>query len=414
MSYFCERLEAGPWLQAGRKLGGEEVAATLAESFATGAGAKPYCIYVHVPFCSSRCTFCALYTNIITDNGEQVADAFTDVLARSIENHPQRHSRRPPTTVHYGGGTPMFLGAQRLNRINDAIRGVFGDSPSCEWALETTTSSVIDDSISTWQDGGFSRIHLGVQTLNDDLRRRIGRHEDAATVLEKIGKLLDAGFMVSVDLIIGLAGSDEAIVARDLEQLHDAGIRMYSVCELRHLRSTETRRQKRVAESERNFGYWEIIWDFMDRHELIPIHLGQFARRSEDNLYFTHPARGESCVAIGPYSHGSDDNIYYSNKLLPEFQAAVRDQTTPIESGVAYQPGEQIIRRLESELLTHSVRRESVAAMEECFGRSFRWLWNYLGEDALIEEAVESYRLTRSGSWYLGNIIREMRALSDA
>lgn len=414
MTSFRERLEVGPWLQAGRPLDGAEAFSLLAQRALSEAVPRPYCIYIHVPFCSSRCSFCALYTNIVTEGQDETSDRFSEILMRSIREHPQRGKGTAPTTVHFGGGTPMFLGAERLRRLNETIRDHFGDSESCEWALETTTSSVTPSSMQAWLEAGFSRVHLGVQTLNEDLRRRIGRHETASAVLEKIRNLLAADFLVSVDLIIGLAGSNEEILAGDLEQLHEAGIRMFSICELRHLRQTETRQQNRVAESERNFGYWEVIWDFMSRQKLVPIHLGQFARGAEDNLYFTHPARGEDCIALGPYAHGSSGHIYYSNKLLPEFESAIRSRTSPIEAGVAYRAGEQRIRQMESELLTHSVRPETVAAMEENFADGFRRVWDSLRADGLIAEtAGRSYRVTRSGGWFLGNIIHEMRGLSD-
>lgn len=413
MTSFRERLEVGPWLQAGRPLDGAEAFSLLAQREDSETD-RPYCIYVHVPFCTSRCSFCALYTNIVTERQEEISDQFAEILIRSVREHPQRGRSTAPTTVHFGGGTPMFLGAERLRRLNETIRDHFGDSESCEWALETTTSSVTESSMESWRDAGFSRVHLGVQTLNDDLRRRIGRHEPANTILEKIRSLLAADFLVSVDLIIGLAGSNEQILAGDLKQLHEAGIRMFSICELRHLRQTETRQQQRVAESERNFGYWEVIWEFMSRQCLVPIHLGQFARGAEDNLYFTHPARGEDCIALGPYAHGSSGHIYYSNKLLPGFEMAVRNGATPIEAGVAYRAGEQLIRQLESELLTHSVRPATVEAMGEIFEERFQRAWDCFRADGLIEETVsQSYRVTRSGGWFLGNIIHEMRGLSD-
>ena len=69
---------------------------------------------------------------------------------------------------------------------------------------------------------------------------------------------------------------------------------------------------------------WLEFWDLMHALGLQPIHHGQFGRSQADNLYYTHPARGEDCVAIGPYANGSAASVWYANLLLPDYIAAVQ------------------------------------------------------------------------------------------
>ena len=222
----------------------------------------------------------------------------------------------------------------------------FGSSDGCEWAIETTTTSMDEERVTALAALGFQRIHLGIQTLDDATRARIGRNETGARAVERIQSLEAQGFFTSVDLIVGFSGVDAAVVADDLRRLYDAGVRMFSICELRERGKPRLGVKDEDDKALKNYAVWKLIWDFMGEVDLAPIHLGQFGRRQADNLYFTHPARGEDCVAIGPYSHGCAGDVYYGNRLLPDYYAAIREGRTPINAGVVYGDDARVIRAL--------------------------------------------------------------------
>jgi len=411
---FASRLEPGPWSRAGQMFSGEAAADVLRSASADERqNDHPYCIYVHIPFCLSRCSYCALYTMEVKNDRDEVFDTFLERFKRSLEIHPQRDRLPCPVTVHFGGGTPLSLGVDRFLRLREAVRGAFGDSASCEWALESTTSALDEKTVAALKEAGFQRLHLGVQTLEDKVRRRIGRHESGDVVLAKIRRLISADFLLSVDLIIGFDGFSRAMLGRDLERLFEVGIRMFSICELRALTGGKTDTRGQVRESARNRALWSTVWDFMQAQGLRPIHAGQFGRSDKDNLFYTHPARREYCLALGPYAQGSAQNMIYGNLLLPPYLEAIRKGRSCVDYAIVYPEKIQRLRDLESDLMTHRISRETLASAVEVWGGGLRSLWaDWLDHELVIPDEGAGFVLSEEGSWFVGNMIWQARELS--
>lgn len=414
MLAYSQRVEAGPWFTVGEPLGGDEVHQRLLANRPQEGAGRPYCVYVHVPFCSSICRFCALYTRAVAPGADDVLDEYLDLVLRSIASHAWNQTGRPPTTVHFGGGTPLFLGMPRFATLVRALIDAFGTSPACEWAVETTTSSLSDATLEELGSLGFQRVHLGIQTLDDSTRVRIGRQETGAKALERIRSVEERGISSSADLLIGFDGVNASVVETDLHRIYEAGVRMFSICELRERGTPRLGIKDPGAKLHGNYVIWRMIWEFMAEKGLAPIHLGQFGRAQADNLYFTHPARGEDCVAIGPYAHGSAADVYYGNCLTPEFYAAIRSGRPSIGLGVEYGDEARVIRALEQTLLTHQVPRHVIDRTFDAYPKDFppileSWLRNRL----LLETSDGSFVHSLDGSWFVGNMISDARSMLD-
>jgi oxygen-independent coproporphyrinogen-3 oxidase len=413
---FEQRLESHPWFEVGRALDSEAARDYLVVlRKRTKRQPHPYCIYVHVPFCASICRFCVLYTRAVQINAAAVFNQYIDWVQQSIETHPNAYATHGPTTVHFGGGTPLHIGLERFATLTHALKRVFGNPDSCEWALETTTSSLNPAVVEALAGLGFQRIHLGIQTLDNRLRQQYRRHESGEAAIEKIHCLQQQSFLCSVDLIIGFKDSTEAILRDDLQRLYDAGIRMFSICELRQRRRKELTARQHQEQSQRNYHFWRVIWQFMESARLIPIHLGQFASSQESNLYYTHPARGEDCVAIGPYAHGSAGQLYYNNKLLPDYYVAIQAGASPIEKAVLYDDQLEAILGLERELLTHRVLSQTLNKLACVYPESFPGMLEFWQAHGLLLPAEDgvSWIVSREGSWFIGNMIMQVRQLAE-
>ncbi|HEV3040917.1 MAG TPA: radical SAM protein [Candidatus Angelobacter sp.] len=414
---YPTRLDSGPWFTVGEQLDGLSAYQRIRDARSRSVNScRPYCVYVHVPFCHSICNFCALYTHGVGANAEDRFDEYIDVVLRSLPHNPWYGSDEAPTTVHFGGGTPLSLGVKRFTRLVRALTEAFGTSSACEWAVETTTSSLDGATVDALEGLQFRRIHLGIQTLDDTTRARIGRRESGATAIQRIVALEARGFLTSVDLILGLDGVDGAILTEDLRRLYEAGVRMFSICELRERsRKASVSGQGEREKSQRNYAFWRMIWDFMEEVGLSPIHVGQFACTQADNLYFTHPARGEDCVAIGPYAHGSAKEVAYGNHLLPHYYEAVRAGRSPIALGVDYRAAELAVCALERELLTHSVSQAVLRGVLEAYPNRFESILDSWLTNDLIREVDDGLglALTVCGSWFVGNMILETRIMAE-
>jgi oxygen-independent coproporphyrinogen-3 oxidase len=163
-------------------------------------------VYIHVPYCAARCSYCDFY--LVAGRSPDLAP-FADALTREIAAVETALRGRAIDSVHFGGGTPSLLPAGALGRILDAVRAAFAPVPGTEVALEANPEDVTRERLAAWVDLGFDRIALGVQSLDDRTLRRLGRGHDAAAALRALEAARAAGFRsVAADLILGLPGED--------------------------------------------------------------------------------------------------------------------------------------------------------------------------------------------------------------
>ena len=165
----------------------------------------PLGIYVHVPFCRSKCKYCDFYS---LPGGEP---RLMDEYLRAVCTHIRESGPLAPDyrvdTVYLGGGTPSFLGAEGMAAILTAIRQSFNVSPAAEITFEANPDSVTPRLLRRLKSEGFNRVSLGIQSDDDAMLALLGRphtYEDAVNAVSRIRK---AGFKnLSLDLIYGLPG----------------------------------------------------------------------------------------------------------------------------------------------------------------------------------------------------------------
>ncbi len=161
-------------------------------------------MYLHVPFCTSRCDYCAFAT--WTDR-HHLHDAYVDAVLAELAAAAARGALRPATSVFFGGGTPSLLGGRRLARLLDAVDRVEGAEVTVECNPETTTAELLDALV----EAGVTRLSLGVQSMVPHVLRGLGRHHRPDQVRRAVDRLGAAGIeRYSVDLIYGGFGEQDA------------------------------------------------------------------------------------------------------------------------------------------------------------------------------------------------------------
>jgi oxygen-independent coproporphyrinogen III oxidase len=165
---------------------------------------QPLSIYIHVPFCHERCAFCGC--NVIISRKEGVADKYLGYVERELELAAQAlGERRRLTQLHWGGGTPTFLGLEQIQRLFDAVKSRFEFEDDAEIALEVDPRVTTAEQIGLLRELGFNRISMGVQDLDPAVQCEIQRNqteEQTRTLVERCRK---AGFRaMNMDLIYGL------------------------------------------------------------------------------------------------------------------------------------------------------------------------------------------------------------------
>ncbi len=158
-------------------------------------------IYIHIPFCRSRCSYCDFATDVFKT--EETVERYVSALVKEIECFPNQ--KESADTVYFGGGTPSLLAPKQLEKILNAVDKKFSVSTNAEITMEMNPATVSLGTLREYRNLGVNRASFGAQTFDDAELKRLGRRHTAADVRETIELLRRANFdNVSFDLIAGL------------------------------------------------------------------------------------------------------------------------------------------------------------------------------------------------------------------
>lgn len=175
-------------------------------------------IYIHIPFCRSRCSYCDFATGIYA---AEAAELYVKALCREILDWNKCKYRGTIDTVYFGGGTPSLLSSQQIERVLAAIRVRFEISVDAEITIEMNPGDAYEreGKLAGWKQFGINRVSFGAQTFDDEGLRALGRTHTGADVKRTFQQLRDAGFRnVNFDLIAGLPGQTLASWRQNLDQ----------------------------------------------------------------------------------------------------------------------------------------------------------------------------------------------------
>jgi coproporphyrinogen III oxidase-like Fe-S oxidoreductase len=394
---------------------GEQAWQCLSQDVPTIDPARAFCIYIHVPFCDRRCSFCDCYSFRLGSHREQHIDGYLDLLAQEMRlwSALGTLSSRSVSTVHFGGGTPTFLGVGPFTRLVGLCQEFFASGPDTEWALESTVSELAPEMVTCLKELGFTRLHLGVQTLQDEVREALNRRATAAAVLSTIRDAVNRGWIVSVDLIYGLPGQTLDGLLSDIRSLHAAGINGFSLYELQLSSRNRAFIEKHgLRDRDRRVSYFLAQ---AASHELRALGyrktlFNHFADDRDTNLYFTFPERGEDCLALGTIADGYFGDYHYRHPEYAVYRRSVSEGFPGLQGGLRRSEVEEYLQPLTIALLAGSV---PPALFDDAGSQSLLREWR---RSLLLADDPEAghLRLTGNGSWFVGNMISDLVGVASS
>ena len=179
-------------------------------------------IYIHIPFCEQKCNYCAFNSFCAS---EKVKDEYVDILCKEIE------SRKVGTivkTIYIGGGTPSVLSASQIEKIFDAIFENYNVARDAEITVEANPNTITKNKLKKWESLKINRLSIGVQSLDDENLRKLGRLHDREMALEKIELAKKYFENVSADLIVGLENASSDNLCEHADALLKLGVKHIS------------------------------------------------------------------------------------------------------------------------------------------------------------------------------------------
>lgn len=310
-------------------------------------------IYVHIPFCKSRCAYCDFYST----TREELVEAYVVALCNEIALRRDEQlsegiaSEVTIQTVYFGGGTPSTLTCSQLSTILDCICNNYLVAPDAEVTLEMNP-----DDVAEWTtDNGLlcarpegtpdtsrmenrvNRVSLGIQTFQDDILRNIRRRHDSTTAIQAVKALQAAGIHnISIDLIYGLPGQTLELWRHDLHVAFTLGIQHISAYALSYEPGTllsRWRDEGRVREADEGLSvamYAELCrkasTEGFEHYEISNFALPDRCSRHNSSYW-----QGKPYLGFGPSAH-SYDGLRTRRANNPELNKYIRYYSTSINS----------------------------------------------------------------------------------
>lgn len=186
-------------------------------------------VYIHWPFCRSKCPYCDFFSKVKSDvPQDMLIDKYVDDLAY----YAAKTKRRKVSSLFFGGGTPSLLTPKNVERVIDAVDKFWGFGDNVEISLEANPNTNKPNLFEDLRKAGINRLSLGVQSLNDESLKFLGRThsvEDALLAAEKVVRVFDNH---SADMMYALPNQNKAMWQKELMQFCSLGFRHLSLYQL--------------------------------------------------------------------------------------------------------------------------------------------------------------------------------------
>ena len=377
----------------------------------------PAHVYVHVPFCASKCDYCD-FASVAGASPATVRAVFTGIKTQ-LTRWQASGLEGVLETVYIGGGTPSFVVdevAGLLGRIADE----FVLHPRAEVSVEANPDSLRSEEVRALRDAGTTRISVGVQSFDDGVLRMLGRRHDARRAELACEAVADAGLSLAIDLMCGVPGQTTTSWAATLERVVATGARHVSVYPLAIEEGTPLSvavSTGLVAEPDPDLAAEMMVLaeEFLGYHGIARYEVANYAAPGFESVHNRAYWTGRSYLGVGPAAHAMLDaptaravgmlegepvaepaRVRYANAAdIDDWLTLHGDTVEVLDAGVARREDVMLGMRL-----TQGVPAEQVAVA------GLDGVLESLQRDGLVEHVGAGgsarWRTTRRG-WLLGN-----------
>ncbi|MBR4648917.1 MAG: radical SAM family heme chaperone HemW [Bacteroidaceae bacterium] len=304
-------------------------------------------LYIHVPFCKSRCIYCDFYS---TTCGADKRQAYAEALCHEMRLRRDFLDGGTLGSVYIGGGTPSTLSADELGRIFQTIATTWSISADAEVTLEANPDDITPAYAKALKALGINRVSMGVQTFNDGMLRFLHRRHSAGQVQEAIDHLQGAGIdNLSIDLIYGLPGQTLEQWQQDVGKALALPVSHLSAYALIYEEGTalyRLREQGKAAEAsdELSLQMFEALMDMAAKAGFRHYEISNFALPHREARHNSGYWTGMHYLGLGPAAHS--------------YNGTVRQWNTPDLSAYLKAGGDTAAGLITTETLTPKIRQE--------------------------------------------------------
>lgn len=298
-------------------------------------------LYLHIPYCLSRCAYCDFHSSICLDD----KDEYVDALCFELQQRESYLKKNTLDTIYFGGGTPSVLSIAQLDKIFKTIKQYYSISPKAEITLEANPDDIDKAYLEGLRQLGFNRLSIGIQSFDDEDLALIGRRHSAQHAIDVVKIAQQAGFdNISCDLIFGLPYQTLEKWKYNLSQLYTLNIQHISCYNLSYEEGTAFYQKLMAGElkeidDELSLEMFKYLIDSSKAQGFVHYETSNFAKEGLFSKHNSNYWSGEAYLGIGAGAHSYDgeqsrrwnisDNQQYIEGIMrvnPHFDEELIDQ----------------------------------------------------------------------------------------
>ena len=289
-------------------------------------------IYVHVPFCRSKCHYCGFYSVASFRYREEWVNA----VCREARLRKDYAGTEAAASLYFGGGTPSVLSFEEIKTVKDCLAEVFRLLPGAENTIEVNPDDVDSGKAGGWRALGFNRASVGIQSFSTAVLKGIGRKHSPETAVKAVEILYRSGFRnISADLMIGLPGQRLEDVLEDVRMVSALPLTHISVYMLGLDKGSIFYKKygKGMLELPEEETVAEEYTGICDNLEALGFEHYEISNFAKPDMYSRHNTaywEGRNYVGLGPGAHSYDGNSRQWNT------ADIRKYTEGVEKGYGF------------------------------------------------------------------------------
>lgn len=292
-------------------------------------------IYIHIPFCKTRCIYCDFYST----TRSELKERYVRALCRELQMRREYLQGETVETIYFGGGTPSQLAEEDFQQIFDTIRQTYGMEHCREITLEANPDDLTEAYIAMLRRLPFNRVSMGIQTFDDTLLKLLNRRHNAAQAIEAVDRCRRAGFdNISIDLIYGLPSETDERWRRDLQQAVALSVEHISAYHLTYEEGTRLYRLLQAhsiceVDEDTSLRFFSTLIDTLTAAGYEHYEISNFCRPGRHSRHNTSYWQDIPYLGCGPSAHSFDKrtrewNVASLEKYLHAIEAAGREYET--------------------------------------------------------------------------------------
>lgn len=374
-------------------------------------------IYLHIPFCKTRCIYCDFYST----TRSEWTDRYVEALCTELTRRKDYLQGEPVHTIYMGGGTPSQLSEEHFRKLFHTLQQVYGLEQCHEITLEANPDDLTEEYTAMLKTLPFNRISMGIQTFHEDTLRLLHRRHTGAQAIRAVELCRKAGFQnISIDLIYGLPGENDFRWNQDLQQAIQLQVEHISAYHLTYEEGTplyDMLHQHSVQEvdEESSLRFFTSLMDTLKDAGYEHYEISNFCKPGFHSRHNTAYWQGIAYLGCGPSAHSFNGSSRQWNK------ASLSAYMNGIEQDTCIYETEQLdVYTRYNECVMTGLRTQkgiSLKQLHHTFGMQLKdyCLRNakvYL-KNGQLEIQNEYLRLTRSGIFISDSIMSDLMYVID-